>query len=142
MEYTPFDTDQGSMEQQMRAERDRRAAILQAEGIKQSQILTAEGEKQAALLRAAGSAQAKILELVGGVKDPDWIDVPFNDTFGPTYEGKSRQAFVDRKNAGAAPNDHRNFFEVAPSPDNKELSARWKALSEEEHSISECGRRL
>ncbi|NKX93498.1 SPFH/Band 7/PHB domain protein [Sanguibacter hominis ATCC BAA-789] len=56
---------QGSMEQQMRAERDRRAAILQAEGIKQSQILTAEGEKQAAILRAEGSAQAKILEAEG-----------------------------------------------------------------------------
>ena len=38
----------------MRAERDRRAAILTAEGVKQSQILTAEGEKQAAILRAEG----------------------------------------------------------------------------------------
>ncbi|PFG35779.1 SPFH domain-containing protein [Flavimobilis soli] len=56
---------QGSMEQQMRAERDRRAAILQAEGVKQSQILTAEGEKQAAILRAEGAAQAKILEAEG-----------------------------------------------------------------------------
>lgn len=56
---------QGSMEQQMRAERDRRAAILQAEGVKQSQILTAEGEKQAAILRAEGAAQARILEAEG-----------------------------------------------------------------------------
>src|SRR5690554_328909 len=56
---------QGSMEQQMRAERDRRAAILQAEGVKQSQILTAEGEKQAAILRAEGSAQAAILKAEG-----------------------------------------------------------------------------
>ena len=38
----------------MRAERDRRAAILTAEGVKQSQILTAEGEKQSAVLRAEG----------------------------------------------------------------------------------------
>jgi regulator of protease activity HflC (stomatin/prohibitin superfamily) len=56
---------QGSMEQQMRAERDRRAAILTAEGVKQSQILTAEGEKQAAILRAEGAAQAAILTAEG-----------------------------------------------------------------------------
>ncbi|MBD8077607.1 SPFH domain-containing protein [Cellulosimicrobium arenosum] len=56
---------QGSMEQQMRAERDRRAAILTAEGVKQSQILTAEGEKQSAILRAEGDAQSKILTAEG-----------------------------------------------------------------------------
>src|SRR5882757_4005269 len=43
---------QEAMEKQMRAERDRRAAILTAEGVKQSQILTAEGEKQSAVLKA------------------------------------------------------------------------------------------
>ena len=52
---------QDSMEQQMRAERDRRAAILTAEGTKQSAILTAEGERQAAILAAEGEAQARIL---------------------------------------------------------------------------------
>ncbi|GAA5168502.1 SPFH domain-containing protein [Ornithinimicrobium tianjinense] len=56
---------QDSMEKQMRAERDRRAAILNAEGVKQSQILTAEGEKQAQILRAEGTAQAAILESQG-----------------------------------------------------------------------------
>lgn len=56
---------QGSMEQQMRAERDRRAAILTAEGVKQSQILTAEGEKQSAILRAEGEAQSAILRAEG-----------------------------------------------------------------------------
>ena len=61
----PPDSIKGSMEQQMRAERDRRAAILTAEGIKQSQILTAEGEKQAAILRAEGDAQAAILTAEG-----------------------------------------------------------------------------
>ena len=54
----PPDSIKGSMEQQMRAERDRRATILTAEGVKQSQILTAEGEKQAAILRAEGNAQS------------------------------------------------------------------------------------
>ena len=61
----PPQSIQGSMEQQMRAERDRRAAILTAEGVKQSQILTAEGEKQSAILRAEGSAQAAILNAEG-----------------------------------------------------------------------------
>jgi regulator of protease activity HflC (stomatin/prohibitin superfamily) len=56
---------QDSMEKQMRAERDRRAAILTAEGVKQSQILTAEGDKQSAILRAEGQAQAAILQSQG-----------------------------------------------------------------------------
>src|SRR6187431_1012901 len=54
-----------SMEKQMRAERDRRAAILTAEGVKQSAILTAEGEKQSAILTAEGDAQSKILRAEG-----------------------------------------------------------------------------
>lgn len=61
----PPQTIQGSMEQQMRAERDRRAAILTAEGVKQSAILTAEGEKQASILRAEGEAQSAILRAEG-----------------------------------------------------------------------------
>src|SRR6478609_9524104 len=61
---------QGSMEQQMRAERDRRAAILTAEGVKQSQILTAEGEKQAAILRAEGDARA-ILQVFDAIHEGD-----------------------------------------------------------------------
>ncbi len=56
---------QGAMEQQMRAERDRRAAILTAEGVKQSQILTAEGDRQSAILRAEGQAQSAILKAQG-----------------------------------------------------------------------------
>jgi regulator of protease activity HflC (stomatin/prohibitin superfamily) len=56
---------QNSMEKQMRAERDRRATILTAEGVKQSQILTAEGDKQSSVLRAEGQAQAAILKAQG-----------------------------------------------------------------------------
>lgn len=59
---------QDAMEKQMRAERDRRAAILTAEGDKQSEILRAEGEKQAAILRADGEAQAAILRADGESK--------------------------------------------------------------------------
>jgi regulator of protease activity HflC (stomatin/prohibitin superfamily) len=53
------------MEKQMRADRDKRAAILTAEGFKQSQILTAEGERQAAILKAEGDAQAAVLRADG-----------------------------------------------------------------------------
>lgn len=52
---------QDSMEKQMRAERDRRAAILTAEGTKQSAILEAEGARQAEILRAEGNKQAAVL---------------------------------------------------------------------------------
>jgi regulator of protease activity HflC (stomatin/prohibitin superfamily) len=54
-----------AMEKQMRADRDKRAAILTAEGVRQSQILTAEGEKQSAILRAEGERQSAILKAEG-----------------------------------------------------------------------------
>ena len=57
-----------TMEKQMRADREKRAAILTAEGVKQSQILTAEGEKQSAILRAEGQRQAQILQSEGQAK--------------------------------------------------------------------------
>ena len=56
---------QNSMEKQMKAERDRRQAILQAEGAKHSQILVAEGEKEAAILKADAEKQAAILKADG-----------------------------------------------------------------------------
>src|ERR1043166_4394085 len=59
---------QDALEKQMLADRDKRAAILNAEGVKQSQILTAEGEKQSAILRAEGQRQAQILEAEGQSK--------------------------------------------------------------------------
>src|SRR5881275_1934207 len=64
----PPSTIQEAMEKQMRAERDRRAAILQAEGYKQSQILSAEGEKQSAILRAEGQREAQALNAEGQSK--------------------------------------------------------------------------
>ncbi len=57
-----------TMEKQMRADREKRAAILQAEGIKQAAILAAEGEKQSAILRAEGQKQAAILSAEGQSK--------------------------------------------------------------------------
>ncbi|MCK0115895.1 SPFH/Band 7/PHB domain protein [Isoptericola sp. S6320L] len=71
---------QGAMEQQMRAERDRRATILTAEGVKQSAILTAEGEKQSQILKAEGDAQAAILTAEGEAR-------AILQVFGAIHEG-------------------------------------------------------
>jgi len=57
----PPSSIQDSMEKQMRADRDKRAAILSAEGNKQSAILNAEGERQAAVLKARGESEAAVL---------------------------------------------------------------------------------
>ena len=72
----PPGTIQEAMEKQMRAERDRRAAILTAEGVKQSAILTAEGEKQSAVLKAEGGKQAAILRAEGEAKAIDTVFRP------------------------------------------------------------------
>jgi hypothetical protein len=75
------------MEKQMRAERDRRAAILNAEGVKQSAILSAEGEKQSQILRAEGSAQARILEAQGQAR-------AIQQVFGAIHRGKPTQRLL------------------------------------------------
>ena len=69
----PPATIKDAMEKQMRAERDKRAAILGAEGKRQAQILTAEGDKQAAVLRAEGNRTAEILQAEGQAKAVDTI---------------------------------------------------------------------
>ena len=81
---------QDAMEKQMRAERDRRAAILTAEGVKQSQVLTAEGEKQAAILTAEGNRQAQILEAEGEAQ-------AIAAVFGSIHEGKPDLALLSYK---------------------------------------------
>src|SRR3954464_13534052 len=62
-----------AMEKSMRADRDKRAAILTAEGVKQSQILTAEGEKQSAILKAQGARESAILNAEGQAKAIDTV---------------------------------------------------------------------
>jgi regulator of protease activity HflC (stomatin/prohibitin superfamily) len=64
----PPATIQEAMEKQMRAERDKRASILTAEGFKQSQILTAQGERESAILKAQGDREASILKAEGEAK--------------------------------------------------------------------------
>jgi regulator of protease activity HflC (stomatin/prohibitin superfamily) len=70
-----------TMEKQMRADREKRAAILQAEGVKQSAILQAEGEKQSAILRAEGQKEAAILAAQGQAQAIDTV-------FKAIHEGK------------------------------------------------------
>jgi regulator of protease activity HflC (stomatin/prohibitin superfamily) len=61
----PPQTVKDAMEKQMRADREKRAAILTAEGVRASQILTAEGDKQGSILRAEGAKQSAILKAEG-----------------------------------------------------------------------------
>jgi regulator of protease activity HflC (stomatin/prohibitin superfamily) len=90
VELKSIDPPQGiqeAMEKQMRAERDRRAAILTAEGVKQSQILTAEGEKQAAVLKAEGGRTATILRSEGEAQAIDTV-------FSAIHKGAPDQALL------------------------------------------------
>ncbi len=72
---------QQAMEQQLRAERDKRAAILEAEGVRQSQVLRAEGAKQSAILKAEGDAQAAITVADGEARAIETV-------FGAIHEGR------------------------------------------------------
>jgi regulator of protease activity HflC (stomatin/prohibitin superfamily) len=104
----PPGTIQEAMEKQMRAERDRRAAILTAEGVKQSQILTAEGEKQSAILRAEGQKQSEILKAEGqskaienvfqaihsGNADPKLLAYQYLQTLPQIAQGESNKVWI------------------------------------------------
>jgi regulator of protease activity HflC (stomatin/prohibitin superfamily) len=78
---------QDSMEKQMRAERDRRAAILTAEGTKQSAILTAEGQRQSSILKAEGDAKAAILRADGEAQAIEKV-------FGAIHKGNPSQKLL------------------------------------------------
>ena len=105
-----------SMEKQMRAERDKRAAILTAEGFKQSQILTAEGERQSAILRAEGEAQARVLRAEGeaqaiqkvfeaihaGDPDPKLLAYQYLLTLPQIAQGESNKVWIVPSELGEA----------------------------------------
>src|SRR5437588_1679604 len=104
----PPGTIQEAMEKQMRADRDKRAAILTAEGVKASQILTAEGQKQAAVLQAEGQKQAAILKAEGeskaiaqvfqaiheGNPDPKLLGYQYLQMLPQLAQGDSNKVFV------------------------------------------------
>src|SRR5215217_4384582 len=99
---------QDSMEKQMRAERDRRAAILTAEGTKQSAILEAEGARQAEILRAEGDKQAAVLRAQGeaeailtvfaaihqGDPDPKLLAYQYLQTLPKLAEGEANKLWI------------------------------------------------
>ncbi|MFL6016112.1 MAG: SPFH domain-containing protein [Gaiellaceae bacterium] len=93
----PPGTIQEAMEKQMRADREKRAAILQAEGIKQAAILTAEGEKQSAILSAEG--QSKAIETVfkaihDGNPDPQLLAYQYLQMLPKIAEGDANKLWI------------------------------------------------
>jgi regulator of protease activity HflC (stomatin/prohibitin superfamily) len=113
-----------SMEKQMRADRDKRAAILTAEGVKQSQILTAEGEKQSAILKAEGKREAMMLEAEGQAKA---IDTVFN----AIHEGKPDQELLAYQ-----------YLQMLPLIAQGEANKMWIIPSELTQAIGQLGNRL
>jgi len=88
---------QETMEKQMRADREKRAAILTAEGVKQSQILTAEGEKQAAILKAEGDSQAiqTVFKAIhDGNPDPKLLSYQYLQMLPQLAQGDANKVFV------------------------------------------------
>jgi regulator of protease activity HflC (stomatin/prohibitin superfamily) len=121
----PPGTIQEAMEKQMRAERDKRAAILTAEGFKQSQILSAEGEKQSAVLKAEGAKQAAILRAEGDAK-------AINTVFTAIHEGKPDQALLSYQYLQMLPQlgqGAANKVFVIPSEFTEAFSGLGKALN-------------
>ena len=112
---------QDSMEKQMRAERDRRAAILTAEGTKQSAILTAEGQRQASILKAEGDAKAAILRADGeaqaiqkvfdaihkGNPDQKLLAYQYLQTLPEARRGLRKQAVDHPQRSRRSPQGHR-----------------------------------
>jgi regulator of protease activity HflC (stomatin/prohibitin superfamily) len=125
---------QEAMEKQMRAERDRRAAILTAEGSKQAQILNAEGEKQSAVLRAEGAKSAAILRAEGeaqaigtvfdaihkGDPDPKLLSYQYLQMLPKIAQGDANKVWIIPSEFTQALNHISGAFgdaEEAPAPD-------------------------
>src|SRR5690348_5607858 len=132
----PPGTIQEAMEKQMRAERDRRAAILNAEGVKQSQILTAEGQKQAAVLTAEGQKQAAILRAEGEAK-------AIQAVFTAIHEGKPDQRLLSYQYLQMLPQlaqgDANKVF-VIPSEFADAFGGIARAFTENTNSADPSGR--
>ena len=92
---------QSSMEKQMKAERDRRQAILQAEGQKKSAILIAEGEKESAILRADAEKQAAILKAEGEAQAILAVQKALADSFALLNEKAPNEQVIKLKSIEA-----------------------------------------
>ena len=112
---------QEAMEKQMRADRDKRAAILTAEGVKQSQILTAEGDKQSAILRAEGNRQALVLQAEGQSKAIETV-------FRAIHEGDADPKLLAYQ-----------YLQVLPQIAQGESNKLWIIPSEVTKALSELG---
>jgi regulator of protease activity HflC (stomatin/prohibitin superfamily) len=120
----PPSSIQEAMEKQMRAERDRRAAILTAEGVKQSAILTAEGQQRAAILTAEGDKQAAILRADGEAQaiqkvfdaiheadpDPKLLSYQYLQMLPKLAQGSANKVFVIPSEFSQAVNGLGNMF--------------------------------
>ena len=115
---------QEAMEKQMRAERDRRATILNAEGVKQSQILTAEGEKQAAVLKAEGARTSAILKAEGEAKAIDTV-------FRAIHEGNADPKLLAYQ-----------YLQMLPQIAQGESNKMWIIPSELTQALGRLGGRL
>src|SRR5437773_2126367 len=113
-----------SMEKQMRADREKRAAILTAEGVKQAQILTAEGEKQAAILKAEGGRQAMILEAEGQAK-------AIGTVFQAIHDGKPDSALLAYQ-----------YLQMLPQIAQGDANKMWIIPSELTQALGRLGERL
>lgn len=141
---------QSAMEQQMKAERDRRAAILTAEGIKQSAILTAEGEKQSAILRAEGQAQSTILQAQGesrailqvfdaihrGNADPKLLSYEYLKMLPQIADSQSSKLWIVPTELTAALDAVTKGFGGA-SDDSAPVSVDFSGLNEQEGGIAD-----
>ncbi|MEV0693097.1 SPFH domain-containing protein [Streptomyces sp. NPDC050388] len=135
----PPQTIKDAMQKQMRAERDKRAAILGAEGQRQSQILTAEGDKQAAVLRAEGNRTAAILQAEGQSRaidevfqavhrndpDPKLLAYQYLQTLPQLAQGSGNNFWVIPSEITAALQGVSKAFskELPPSPATREKPA-------------------
>src|SRR5580700_10609772 len=128
----PPATIQEAMEKQMRADRDKRAAILNAEGVQQSQILTAEGQKQAAVLTAEGQKQAAILRSEGEAK-------AIATVFQAIHDGNADQKLLSYQYLQMLPQlaqgDSNKVF-VIPSEFTDAFGGISRALTERKHTAA------
>ncbi len=113
-----------TMEKQMRADREKRAAILQAEGVKQAAILQAEGEKQAAILKAEGQKQSAILAAEGQSQ-------AITTVFQAIHEGKPDQELLAYQ-----------YLQVLPQIAQGDANKVWVIPSELTRALGGLGERL